>query len=59
MAIHVANTGVPTIAIGVPVRHIHSHVGVFDLQDQENMAKLCLELVKAMDRATVESLTKI
>jgi endoglucanase len=59
MAIHVANTGVPTIAIGIPVRHIHSHVGVFDLQDQENSIKLCLELVKAMDRETVESFTKI
>jgi putative aminopeptidase FrvX len=59
MAIHVANTGVPTIAIGIPVRHIHSHVGVFDLQDQENCLKLCLELVKAMDRETVESFTKL
>jgi putative aminopeptidase FrvX len=59
MAIHVANTGVPTIAVGVPVRHIHSHVGVFDLQDQENSVKLCIELAKMMDRETVESLTKI
>jgi endoglucanase len=59
MAIHVANTGVPTIAIGIPVRHIHSHVGVFDLRDQENSIKLCLELVKSMDQETVESFTKI
>jgi putative aminopeptidase FrvX len=59
MAIHVANTGVPTIAIGVPARHIHSHVGVFDLQDQENSVKLCMEIVKALDRKTVDSLTKI
>ena len=59
MAIHVANTGVPTIAIGIPVRHIHSHVGVFDLKDHENSVRLCLELVKAMDRETVESFTKI
>ncbi len=59
MAIHVANTGVPTIAVGIPVRHIHSHVGVFDLQDQENLAKLCLELAKVLGRSTVESFTKI
>jgi putative aminopeptidase FrvX len=59
MAIHVANTGVPTIAIGIPVRHIHSHVGVFDLQDQENAGKLCLELAKIMDRDIVDSFTKI
>ena len=59
MAIHVANTGVPTIAVGIPVRHIHTHVGVFDLQDQENAAKLCMELAKVMDRETVDSLTKI
>ena len=57
--IHTSLTGVPTIAIGIPTRHIHSHVGVFDLKDMEACNKLVLELVKTLDRRTVDSLTEI
>jgi len=57
--IHTAQMGVPTIVIGVPVRHIHSHVGIFDMTDLEACSKLLVELVKALDRKTVESLTRI
>ncbi|MDD1772746.1 MAG: M42 family metallopeptidase [Methanomassiliicoccales archaeon] len=57
--IHTAMTGVPTIAIGVPVRHIHSHVGIFDMTDLDACSRLLVELVKALDRKTVESLTRI
>lgn len=57
--IHTAMTGVPTIVIGVPTRHIHSHVGAFDLADLESCLKLMVELVKVLDRRTVDSLTEI
>ncbi len=57
--IHTSLTGVPAIAIGVPVRHIHSHVGVFDLKDLEACDRLMVELVRALDRRTVDSLTEI
>jgi len=57
--IHTSLTGVPTIAIGVPTRHIHSHVGVFDMKDLESCMKLVMELAKALDRETVDSLTRI
>lgn len=57
--IHTSLTGVPTIVIGVPTRHIHSHVGLFDTADLEACMKLLVELVKALDRRTVGSLTAI
>ncbi len=58
-SIHTSLTGVPTIAIGVPVRHIHSHVGAFDMADMDSCMKLVVELVKALDLKTVNSLTEI
>ncbi|MEM0448641.1 MAG: M42 family metallopeptidase [Methanomassiliicoccales archaeon] len=58
-SIHVANAGVPCIVIGVPTRHIHSHVAMIDTADLESTLRLSVELVKALDRGTVESLTQI
>lgn len=57
--IHLSNIGVPSIVIGVPVRHIHSHVAITDLEDIDNCSKLLIELMKALDRKTVDSLTAI
>jgi putative aminopeptidase FrvX len=50
--IHTAMTGMST-------RHIHSHIGAFHLKDLESCMKLVVELVKVLDRKTVDSLTKI
>jgi endoglucanase len=57
--IHTSLAGVPTIVIGVPTRHIHSHVSLFATKDLESCMKLILELAKALDRDTVDSLTAI
>lgn len=57
--IHVANIGVPCIVIGVPTRHIHSHVGIIDTSDLEYTMRLSMEMVKALDRRTVDSLTDV
>ncbi|NLX47351.1 MAG: M42 family metallopeptidase [Euryarchaeota archaeon] len=58
-SIHTSLTGVPTIVIGVPTRHIHSHVGLFDTADLESYMMLLVELAKALDRSTVDSLTSV
>ncbi|HTY48017.1 MAG TPA: M42 family metallopeptidase [Methanomassiliicoccales archaeon] len=55
--IHTANIGCPTLNLGVPVRHIHSHIGVLDLGDVESGIRLTIELLKRLDKKTVESLT--
>jgi endoglucanase len=55
--IHMSRAGCPSIVIGVPTRHIHSHVGILSFEDVENAIKLTLELVKRFDKKTVSGFT--
>jgi putative aminopeptidase FrvX len=57
--IHISRAGCPSVVIGVPTRHIHSHVGLLSLEDVENAVKLMIELVKRLNKETVESFTAI
>jgi len=56
--IHMSRAGCPSIVIGVPTRHIHSHVGILSFDDVENAIKLTLELVKRFDQETVNGFTR-
>ncbi len=58
-AIHIANAGCPSVVVGVPTRHIHSHVGLFSMADAENCVKLIVEVVKKLDKKTVAGFTEI
>lgn len=55
--IHLHNSGVPSIVLGVPVRYAHSHVGVLSLDDYDNTLKLLVEILKRLDSETVVSFT--
>lgn len=57
--IHLNRIGCPSVVICVPTRHIHSHVGLFSLEDVENAVKLVTELVKRLDMKTVKGFTAI
>jgi len=57
--IHMANAGCPTLALGVPVRHVHSNVGLCSLTDAEDCVRLIVEVVKCLDKGTVNGLTKL
>ncbi len=57
-AIHLHNTGVPTVVIGVAARHIHSHSSIIHREDYDNAVKLLIEVVKKLDAPTVENLTE-
>jgi putative aminopeptidase FrvX len=54
--IHVHACGVPSLVIGVPTRHIHSHAGIIELNDYQQTLALTVELVRKLDAATVASL---
>lgn len=54
--VHMSQTGVPSIVIGVPVRYIHSHNGIMSRKDYDNTVKLVTELVKRLDKKTVAGL---
>ena len=56
---HLTDMGCPSIVIGIPTRHIHAHNGILDLEDVKNAIKLIVELIKRLDKATVDSFTEI
>lgn len=58
-AIHKLRAGCPGLVLGVPTRHIHSHAGILSLDDVEHCVQLIVAVVRRLDRATVEGLTKI
>ncbi|KYH42794.1 MAG: Peptidase M42 [Candidatus Bathyarchaeota archaeon B63] len=57
--IHLNRVGCPSVVISIPTRHIHSHVGLLSLDDVENAVKLITELVKRLDKETVDGFTRI
>src|SRR5271157_1658476 len=56
-AIHLYKTGVPTVVICVPARHIHSHSSIIHRQDFDQAVKLLVELLTRLDKKQVEELT--
>jgi putative aminopeptidase FrvX len=55
--VHIGRAGCPTVVIGIPTRHIHSHVGLLSLKDVENAVRLVIELIKRLDANTVDEFT--
>lgn len=55
--IHQHARGVPSLVLGVPCRHIHTHAGVIDARDYDTTFKAILALCEALDEETVASLT--
>ncbi|HAP5593940.1 TPA: peptidase M28, partial [Enterococcus faecalis] len=49
--------GIPSLAITVPVRYLHSHTSVIHEDDYFNTVKLVTEVVKRLDKETVAKLT--
>lgn len=56
-AIHLHKTGVPTVVVSVPTRHIHSHNSIMRRDDFDNAVKLVTEIILKLDQATVNSLS--
>jgi endoglucanase len=56
---HLNASGAPSIVLGVPTRHIHSHSGIMDLEDYENSLKLVCKVVERLNAETVAALTQL
>lgn len=56
--IHISRSGCPTVVIGPPTRHIHSHVGMCSLRDIQDSVRLVVEVLKKLDKKTVDGLTE-
>ena len=56
-AIHLHKSGVPTVVIGVPARHIHSHTSIIHRDDYDNAAQVARrrgQEVRCGDRGRVD-----
>ena len=56
-SIHITANGVPALSITIPTRYIHSHAALLHRDDYENTVKLITEVVKKLDRETVNRIT--
>ena len=50
---HLTRDGVPSLAITVPVRYLHSHTSIIHEEDYFNTVKLVTEVVARLDYETV------
>ena len=55
-SIHLTANGVPALSIGIATRYIHSHAGILHRDDFENTVKLVIEVIKKLDRETVNKI---
>lgn len=55
-SIHLVHQGVPALAITLATRYIHSHAGIIHRDDYENAVKLLVEVIKRLDRETVNKI---
>jgi len=56
-ATHLVHEGAPSLAITIATRYIHTHAGILHRDDFENAVKLITEVVKRLDRKTVDEIT--
>ncbi len=54
---HVSGQGIPSLAITVPTRYLHSHSSIIHEDDYHNTVKLVEEVVRRLDKETVEKIT--
>lgn len=54
---HVSGHGIPSLAITVPTRYLHSHSSIIHEDDYKNTVKLFEEVVKRLDQETIEKIT--
>lgn len=56
-SIHLTGKGVPSISITIPTRYIHSNAGILNREDFEHTVELIVELIKRLNRETVDKIT--
>lgn len=54
--IHISGLGAPSLAIGIPTRYIHSHIGIFDERDYEHILKLLALICERLDQQRLKEI---
>jgi len=55
--IHLHKSGVPTVVLSVPTRHIHSHNAILHRDDFDRAVELLTKVIQMLDSKTVADLT--
>jgi len=58
-AIHMFRSGVPTVVIAVPARHIHSHSSIIHRDDYDQAVRLLVALLSRLDASCVEDIKNV
>jgi len=58
-AIHIHRSGVPSLVIGIPTRHVHSHNSIMRRDDFDSAVRLLVALIKKLDSKTVAGLSPV
>ncbi|MDR1521897.1 MAG: glutamyl aminopeptidase [Streptococcaceae bacterium] len=53
---HFKNNGIPSSVIGVVARYIHSHQTLFNIADFEAAQELLVQVIKKLDKSTVDTI---
>lgn len=53
---HLTGNGVPSLAISVATRYIHSHAAILHRDDFENAVELLVKVIKKFDKKTLEKI---
>ncbi|MFB4165842.1 M42 family metallopeptidase [Alteribacillus sp. JSM 102045] len=56
-SIHLSGDGVPSLAVTVPTRYIHTHAAILHRDDFEHAVQLIVEVTKKLDADSVRSIT--
>lgn len=56
--VHVTGQGIPSVAIGVCARYIHSHAAIIDKEDVEATKAFVVAMAKALDHSTYETIIR-
>lgn len=54
--VHVSNIGIPSAAIGICARYIHSHASIVDREDIEATKEFIVALIKNIDNTTLKTI---
>ncbi|MDE1376884.1 peptidase M28, partial [Bacillus licheniformis] len=54
---HLTANGVPALSITIATRYIHTHAAMLHRDDYEHAVKLITEVIKRLDKETVQNIT--
>lgn len=54
-SIHLSESGVPCIVVGIPVRYAHTHYGISSYKDYRNALDLAKEIIRKLDFDLIKS----